>query len=135
MKDIKSILKFHNYKVDKVNFEMNNKEPDSTEYEVNFKVRADFSINDDNTKMLVTLKTSLYEDEEDNYPFKMFVAVTGLFSTEADGDIVKFKANAAAILFPYVRALVSSFTANCNVVPLILPTINIHKMLTDDETK
>lgn len=34
---------------------------------------------------------------------------------------------------PYVRALVSSFTANANVTPLILPTVNINKLLDKGE--
>lgn len=64
----------------------------------------------------------------------MSVNLTGIF--ELDGiDIDKreiyAEVNAVAILFPYIRALVSNFTANANVAPLILPTVNVMKMLTD----
>ena len=34
-----------------------------------------------------------------------------------------------AILFPYIRALVSTFTANANVPPLILPPINVVNLI------
>lgn len=37
--------------------------------------------------------------------------------------------NTVAILFPYIRALVSNYTANANVPPLILPPINVSKIL------
>ena len=33
---------------------------------------------------------------------------------------------AIAILFPYLRAIVSTYTANANVVPVILPAMNIN---------
>ncbi|RZJ69804.1 MAG: hypothetical protein EOO49_16235 [Flavobacterium sp.] len=36
-----------------------------------------------------------------------------------------FYRNAIAIIFPYVRAFVSSVTALANITPLILPTYNL----------
>lgn len=36
-----------------------------------------------------------------------------------------FFANAIAILFPYVRAFVSTLTLQANVVPIVLPTMNL----------
>ena len=32
-------------------------------------------------------------------------------------------------MYPYLRALVSTYTANSNVLPLILPAINVNAML------
>lgn len=43
--------------------------------------------------------------------------------------------NSIAILFPYVRSLITSYTANSNVPPLIIPPINVSKMVEDDKTK
>lgn len=47
----------------------------------------------------------------------------------SEGQIENFKPNAVAILFPYVRALISSYTANANVTPLVLPPINVNQLL------
>ena len=66
------------------------------------------------------------------YPFEMSVEIEGYFKgnlEDKDQDIAQYSKNAVAILFPYVRALVSTFTANANVTPLILPTVNVNKLL------
>ena len=36
-----------------------------------------------------------------------------------------FYANSIAILFPYVRAFVSTLTLQANVPPMVLPTLNL----------
>lgn len=36
-----------------------------------------------------------------------------------------FYTNAIAILFPYVRAFVSTLTLQANIMPLVLPTLNL----------
>ena len=38
-----------------------------------------------------------------------------------------------AILYPYARALVSTYTSNANIAPLILPTINVNQFLKNKE--
>jgi len=43
--------------------------------------------------------------------------------------------NATAILFPYLRSIVSSITANSGFQTLVLPIVNIHKMLEQQETE
>ena len=85
---------------------------------------------------------SAYEEEEviihifdeaikNRYPFEMKVVVVGYFSigVEKDNDIAHYQANAIAILYPYIRAIVSTYTASANVTPLILPTVNVNKFL------
>lgn len=43
------------------------------------------------------------------------------------------KINATAILFPYLRSIISSITANSGFQTLVLPVINVHKMLEQQE--
>ena len=61
----------------------------------------------------------------------MIVEVQGAFALISDEqeNIQKYYANALSILYPYARAIVSTYTANANIEPLILPTVNIWKML------
>lgn len=130
MEDIKSTLKFHDYIVEEVSFKANLNKEENEEYEIDFGIEPHIYYNADKTQMFVNLKTSLFQNEEENYPFKMIVVLTGYFSVQMKNeDISKFEANAIAILYPYIRALVSTYTANCNVAPMILPTINVNKML------
>ena len=64
----------------------------------------------------------------------MNLEMTGFFETE-NGESDKFIKNAIAILYPYVRALISTYTANANINPLILPAINVNKLIENSEDK
>ena len=85
----------------------------------------------------MTLDLKLFpEAEKNNYPFEMQLNVTGHFRVTSDGSANAddlFRVNAVAIRFPYLRALVTTFTANCNVPPLILPPVNVHKMIAQSD--
>ena len=54
-------------------------------------------------------------------------------NTGENAAIENFKSNAVAILYPYARALVSTYTSNANIAPLILPTINVNQFLKNKE--
>jgi|LGOV01.1.fsa_nt_gb preprotein translocase subunit SecB len=87
---------------------------------------------------LVTLKTTIFENaEENNCPFTMMVVISGIFEFTNKESIRNelLEQNAIAILFPYVRAIVSTYIANANIPPLILPTVNVVKMMEDDKNK
>lgn len=131
MKEIKSELRFLNYVVDSVKFR-NNSDFEGEEIALEFKPSVEFNI--DGNDLLVLLTVDVFEDAEKNdYPFEMSVSVVGYFKLIADENIEKYKANAVAVLFPYVRSIISTYTAAANVNPLILPTVNINKMLKVDE--
>jgi len=100
--------------------------------EIKFDMDADYHIDIEEGNMQIVLKAYIFNDEErTKYPFSMEIEVVGFFSMSntSDEQIERFKPNAVAILFPYVRAIVSSYTANANVAPLILPPINVNQLL------
>lgn len=131
MKEIKSELRFINYIVDSVEFK-NNPNFEGEEIQLDFKPSVEFDIED--KELLVLLTVDVFDDaEKNNYPFEMSVSVVGYFKLTADEDVEKYKANAVAVLFPYVRSIISTYTAAANVNPLILPTVNINKMLNAGE--
>jgi len=64
------------------------------------------------------------------------VEVWGFFEVieEAIDKVRQFaEINSVAILFPYVRALISTITANANIPPVILPPINVAGMMANIE--
>ena len=67
-------------------------------------------------------------------PFEMKVDITGTFETQGESPKV-FQANAIAILYPYIRAIVSTYTSAANTQPLILPAINVNAMLEKQNKK
>lgn len=131
MKEIKSELRFINYVVDSVEFK-NNPNFEGEETQLEFKPSVEFDIEDNDLLVLLTVDV-FSEAEKNNYPFEMTVSVVGYFKLMTDENVEKYKANAVAVLFPFVRAIISTYTAAANINPLILPTVNINKMLEADE--
>lgn len=131
MKEIKSELRFLNYVVDSVEFK-NNPNFEGEETQLEFKPSVEFDIEDNDLLVLLTVDV-FSEAEKNNYPFEMTVSVVGYFKLMTDENVEKYKANAVAVLFPFVRAIISTYTAAANINPLILPTVNINKMLEADE--
>lgn len=56
--------------------------------------------------------------------------MVGFFEEESEG--IDLSANAVAILFPYVRSLISDLTSKGSDDPIILPPINVNSMLEND---
>lgn len=137
--DIKSGLRFINYQVNEVNFQLNiDYKEDAASVDFNIERFVQYLEDDENT-MYVTLVLNIFENpKENNYPFSMFLDVTGIFKLD-NIDIGKRESfaevNAVAILFPYLRSLVSTYTANSNIPALILPPINIVKLIENQENR
>jgi preprotein translocase subunit SecB len=128
---IKSKLIFKNYSIDSLNFEKNHS---FTHQKVNidFNVTSDINTDADKNDATVTLNLEVFKNYlEKDYPFHLEMSVTGFFSVDpmADQNLRLIETNAVAILFPYLRALVSTITANANVAPLILPPINVVELI------
>lgn len=132
MEKYESVLKFIRYEVNEIYFKKNvNFQLNEEGTPIDLKIKPIIDIKDKN--MNITLQIAIFENaEQNNKPFEMKVNLTGYFITEGSKPEV-FKANAIAILYPYVRAIVSTYTANANITPLILPTINVNKLVKDQE--
>ena len=132
MEGINRALIFKRYIVNKVIFEKNENYTFKDEEKIHFKIRDE--VKKEENKLEVGLIVNIFQDsKENNYPFEMEVELTGLFEVENDNGNIDFIPNAIAILYPYIRAIVSTYTALANVNSLILPTINVNAMLKKQE--
>lgn len=52
---------------------------------------------------------------------------------DADIQNTLLKANAIAMMLPYVRAIVTQITAQPNMMPIVLPMINTLKIIDDEQ--
>lgn len=134
--EAKSNLKFINYYVNNVEF-YNNELFEEGTIEIDMKMNKDIKyLDDDENTVLVTVNAKIFEGaEKNNYPFTMNISITGIFQIEDITDEHSkelAEVNSIAILFPYLRSLVSTYTANANVPPLILPPINVLKLVGDE---
>ena len=130
-KPINSSLKFINYIVNNVYFNYNQKQNSEKNWKLTFNFRYVTKINEEKNKMEISLSTDIFKDIEDA-PFNMSVEIVGFFELEGIGDISHYEANAIAIMYPYLRAIISTYTSSANVMPIILPAININAVLNKD---
>jgi preprotein translocase subunit SecB len=71
----------------------------------------------------------------DKCPYDIECVISGHFKVQSGSkkeDVLKmFKVNTAAILFPYIRALISFVTSQNPTTRIILPPININALMKD----
>lgn len=129
MDKFKSKLIFNKYIVKDILFEYNENFKEKS-IEIEFKIDKNINYNKD--QMIVDLKVEIF-DRDDKYPFYMVITIRGFFTIENNDERINFEPNAIAILYPYIRSIVSTYTAQANIMPLILPVINVNKLLEDKE--
>lgn len=131
MEKYESILRFIRYEVNRITFKKNEHYKSNEEGSIiDLKIKPIVEIK--NNEMNINLKVNIFKDaEKNNRPFEMEISLIGYFRTEGCNP-EDFKANAIAILYPYVRAIVSTYTANANITPLILPAINVNKLIKEE---
>lgn len=128
-----SILQFKGYEVKKIYFET-----EESQKGLSYDICPQFMrkiepIGDNSYK--VTLGCKIESTKEEPFPFNLEVILDGFFYIEElnrDNEIL-LKENSLAILFPYLRNIISTITLNANVSPLILPTMNIVEFFKNDD--
>lgn len=137
MNGVRSVLRFDKYVVSEIMFKMNENYEGEEPIELDFDFNSDTKM--DGEKMVVSLYTSVFKNcEKKNYPFEIEVTIKGYFEIESSAENVSidmFESNAIAILFPYLRALVSTYTANVNIAPVLIPAMNINAYLKNKRGK
>ena len=147
---MKSAFKFESYKVDTVRFDIQrifgllevtgNIDPNLWKLSINIREPLYFKTQ---KKYLGGLDTSIFvmppeteiEDKKNKEPLiKMDVGIAGIFSVVEEERFEKkvedtlVKIQIPAILFPYVRATMSSLLANAGFGSVMLPLININEL-------
>lgn len=75
-------------------------------------------------------------DKNEDLPFEIHVELVGSFELknwESEELLPVMSTNTVAIMFPYLRTIVSSLTTNANIPPYIIPIINIARLLEKTE--
>lgn len=66
--------------------------------------------------------------------FEISISIEGIFDIDCDNEELKnalINKNAVAILFPYIRSEVTLITSQPNIKPIVLPPININRLVQD----
>lgn len=123
--NVVSALRFHDYMVEELVFKRNS-DVSSVDVELHLSFEAQVSISPEKDKAFITLTCEIFDDtfEENTAPFFIKITLRGFFDCK-DVTIEKFQVNGMAILLPYLRATISSVTAQAGIKPVIIPPINV----------
>lgn len=127
-------FRFKDYKIVEASIHISPDGIISNDMSVEIKPQNCVSDSDLNYKLQLDINISNSENQ-----FSVFVSIVGLFEFDSDLEPEAkenfFKINAPSILFPYVRAYISTLTSLSGMVPVILPTINIVEAMKNIEVK
>lgn len=122
-----NVLHFLGYTVDELTFKLKPTDTVDTEKSIELLPKLSRKIektNDENYSISIGVTL----DQED-LPFTAQVSMTGRFLLQGIKNPEQtMKVNAAAILYPYVRAAISMLTTLANVPPVVLPPVNFVKL-------
>ncbi len=129
-----SILRFEDYYVDEFTFERNENfsVPQGEKVELDLDFNFDIQELDDD-KFIRKIICTIFDEEyiKNNKPFYLKIIISGIFCLpNFDPDSEKHneikKKNTLAILFPYVRTLISHMTLEMQIESVRLPPMNIN---------
>jgi len=125
-------IKFENYIVNNIDYTRNDEyenEEGNIAIDPNFSAKIYYA----NTRAVVEINVEINKNQ-DNAPFALEVTISGFFELddvkfEKNDNMSEFKqmlsSNALAIIYPYVRNMVSDITLKSNEFPaLTLPVMN-----------
>lgn len=80
----------------------------------------------ENNKFVEVVLNIDVKSEANNFSFKLKIKGGFQASDEMPDELFKnlSKQNAPAILYPFARSIITSYTAQANIQPIILPTVN-----------
>ena len=136
-----NVLEFNGYSVKEIQYKKN-EHFKSDETSVNLNPNFDFNYDVKDSTINVELSIKIGNMDSDNLPFSVYVSIVGKFTFHAEEDTQSVgltelvQTNSLAILYPYLRALVSNITNYSEDFPAYnLPTINVYQVLQDQQNE
>lgn len=131
-----SDIKLIQYQVLKTFFELNTEfQFSSKKIEINPDFNRKIQKIDDNKFQIKLCVKITKEKHLHSIPFYAEVIISAMFELDQwEKEAFKIIAvdNATAIMFPFLRTLLSTITLNGNIPPYTLPIMNINKLFMDD---
>ncbi|MGX7329798.1 protein-export chaperone SecB [Enterococcus bulliens] len=126
------VIVFENYKLNKYNFERKDNTDHQETTQEKEKDNVSLSVETGTTEDLKSGRVTV-NVEVQNEEMKLNIEVSGFFSINVEtsvDEITEFlTVNGTAIVFPYIRSMVSMLTSLDSSQALILPTINTQNLL------
>ena len=126
-----SALIFHDYIVEKIEFSRKGNDVQNIE-NYNFTLNNEVLESEDKEIFKIFLEIIIEDDDNSIY---INIAISGIFGFDEKHNIEEsikksiVQKNTLAILFPYLRSLVSTISSNAGIKPIIIPAVNINLLL------
>lgn len=114
------------YRVNELEFKFNEAIKPNVTFHINPKIECKVTKKQDN--LFVNLSLKINDDISSPVPFNIKVLLAGTFKVNGESAIDENEQKAQvqkafSILYPYLRAIVSAVTLQCNIPAYILPTV------------
>lgn len=124
-----SSLVLRNFYAQEMHFSLTANNNKATQENKNYEIKPIFQRFITKTSNREFLATLIFEiTQNDELPFNCRVVLIGEYYLE-DWENSKYesvvKINTIAILFPYLRQILTSITSSANIAPLVLPIANV----------
>lgn len=123
----KALFRLVNYKFDKVLLELGDIKHDS-EFDVKFIPSGKYFPAKSKYFLDFTFEASVDSFKHDTVKVRCLAEYEFVNVSNIDEIPSYFYANSIAILFPYIRAFISTVTLQANIKPLMLPTMNLSSL-------
>lgn len=142
MDKVAAKIQFEKYIIRNINFQLNptyKPDPNGDEVEIDIALDHRLSLDPEGNKAELVLVCELSKDfAERNRPFGLTVEIVGFFDYDITLDTEQktrmLIMNGSAILFPYLRTVISMITLLSGIPSFVLPTINIAKLVKEADS-
>ena len=134
MQNKSTVLEMTSYSIKSFKYEKNkNFKLKEKNIPIPFDFQTSFKkIDDDN--LIAEINVSIENDEK--FPFLLSLTLqSGFKSSKWESSAKQVELTTTTILFPYVRALITSLTAVAGEQPIILPVMNVAEMMKNKQIK
>ena len=115
-------IQLASYRINQIDFKFLDNIKPGTKLNILPKIECKVGRNGNN--LLVNLSVRINEDISSPVPFNLSVVMFATFTVKEEADQNVFASEAMDCLYPFLRASVASITANCYIIPYVLPVIN-----------
>ena len=117
-----SEVNLQGYKVDEINFVNKMENGAKIALGNKYSYHVQYAVGKDIAKATFDIEV---HDKEDPDRFKIHVVFVGIFAYQHDTKKEVVHTETFKALFPFVKALITTVTANCGIQPVIIPNIDI----------
>ena len=129
-KNTAGVIRFLGYRITKLEYVCDASYEFAKEGEMCFRFQKSETAIGENGIQLILASHIFFGSEEDDMessPYRLSLEIAARYESDEPWN-EKWEQNALALLFPYVRAIVSSVTAQSGREPLVMPTVNIAEL-------